>query len=118
PTALWHRPASRRVAQFLGYEVFVTVPVESGVVTDGPLRGLRLAWSGEAADGGGDGPDGPDSETLQGEVVVALAEGSLLPDVRAVDGDGNADAASGGAPRLTGTVDRVVPGRGWTRLDV
>src|SRR5690606_17794520 len=79
PAALWHRPASRRVAQFLGYEVFVPVPVADGIVTDGPLAGLRLAWSGNPADGGG-GHDGEAGELLQGEVVVALAEGSLLPD--------------------------------------
>ncbi|ADG73139.1 ABC transporter related protein [Cellulomonas flavigena DSM 20109] len=39
PAALWARPASRRVAQFLGYEAFVDVPA-TGAVVPAAVRAL------------------------------------------------------------------------------
>ena len=55
PAELWHRPSSRRVAEFLGYEAFV------------PVAGAPAALAAVAA---GAGPDTPDP-------VLALGPGSL-----------------------------------------
>ncbi|MCU1433251.1 MAG: transporter ATP-binding protein [Actinotalea sp.] len=64
PAELWHRPASRTVAEFLGYEAFVAVPVE----TPGPGDG--------AADGAGPGDVAPGDavpDLVAAEVVRVLA---------------------------------------------
>ena len=58
PVELWHRPASRRVAEFLGYEAFVPV--------DDAPPGLVDVMAGRS---GGPGP-----------AVLALGPGSLLRD--------------------------------------
>ncbi len=64
PAELWHRPSSRRVAEFLGYEAFVPV-------ADAP-RALVEALSA-----------GPTGRAPDDAAVVALGPGSL---VRALDG--------------------------------
>lgn len=56
PAALWHRPVSQRVAEFLGYEAFVPAP--------GAPAGLIDAFDERPGDG----------------VVLALGPGSLLRD--------------------------------------
>lgn len=67
PVVLWHRPASRRVAEFLGYEVFVAADSPAG-------EALRAAGAGATGvGGGGDARSG----------AFALGPGSLE---RAADG--------------------------------
>jgi thiamine transport system ATP-binding protein len=67
PTELWHRPASRRVAEFLGYEAFVPV----GAAPAGLTEGVMVP---DDADRAVPAP-GP------GAVVLGLGPGSLVRDV-------------------------------------
>lgn len=73
PARLWHRPGSRRVAEFLGYEAFVQAD-------DDVARHLRRPTEA----GGGDepgppspAPGGPTSEPAATGAVFALGPGSL-----------------------------------------
>jgi len=83
PVELWHRPASRRVAEFLGYEAFVPV--------DDAPPGLVDVMAGRS---GGPGP-----------AVLALGPGSLLRD-DALDGTLAGTVVSSGFRR--GVVETVV----------
>ncbi|QCB94836.1 ABC transporter ATP-binding protein [Cellulomonas shaoxiangyii] len=68
PAALWSRPASRRVAEFLGYEAFVDVPADAAAAAPGaralvavldpaPTAGTTLALAaGAFVVAVGDGP--------------------------------------------------------------
>ena len=81
PAELWHRPSSRRVAEFLGYEAFVPVA--------GAPAALAAVAAGAGPDGVGrdsGGPDGarpdgarPDESPGPGtpDPVLALGPGSL-----------------------------------------
>jgi thiamine transport system ATP-binding protein len=62
PADLWHRPASRRVAEFLGYEAFVAL-------ADAPAPLARALAA-----------DLPDDGAAAGASVVALGPGSLVRD--------------------------------------
>ncbi|NTW42348.1 MAG: ABC transporter ATP-binding protein, partial [Cellulomonadaceae bacterium] len=70
PTELWHRPASRRVAEFLGYEAFVDPASVAGAVLAGSAVPLAEA-GGSAAFAVGPGSlvlddDGPLRGTVRG----------------------------------------------------
>lgn len=91
PADLWQRPASRRVAAFLGYEAFVPV--------DAPAAGpLLRAIDGRALTGG----------------VLALAEGAFVVVDRAAAGDGAQDQGTKGA--VVAVTSRR--GRSEVRVDV
>ncbi|WP_225752654.1 ABC transporter ATP-binding protein [Actinotalea sp. Marseille-Q4924] len=79
PARLWHRPASRRVAQFLGYEAFVAAETPAG----------RLLLGEGRVDGAA--------------TLLAVGPGSLVP---ADDDPAEAGGTSAGTPAgtLTGTV--------------
>lgn len=87
PARLWHRPASRRVAAFLGYEAFVRADSPAG-------RALRGgSGAGRGAGDQGSGRDGQDHDR-PAERLLALGPGSLV----LAGGPGGHGAA------LTGTV--------------
>ncbi len=65
PAELWHRPASRRVAEFLGYEAFVPV-------ADAPAALLAGVGAGVPV-----GAEAPDAVTPAAAGVLALGPGSL-----------------------------------------
>ncbi|MBX9243981.1 ABC transporter ATP-binding protein [Actinotalea ferrariae] len=84
PVVLWHRPASRRVAEFLGYEAFVAADSAAGRVlaeamADGPTSAISPGEGagGAPASGGGTFALGPgsveraDDGPLTGRVVSA-----------------------------------------------
>lgn len=91
PVRLWHRPASRRVAEFLGYEAFV--PVMSAV---GEVLGL------------GQGP-----EAVPEGAELALGPGSLVRDE-----DGTLTGVVAGAGFRRGVVEIAVDVEGVGRLTV
>lgn len=88
PADLWRRPASRRVAEFLGYEAFVALDDPAAA----PLRGA-LASAGR-------GPTGP------GSPLAALVEGALVV------------APGGTDPAFHGTVTGVAFRRGRAEYGV
>nr|WP_283253342.1 ABC transporter ATP-binding protein [Actinotalea sp. K2] len=100
PADLWHRPASRRVAEFLGYEAFVPA--------DSP-RGRELL--GTAGPAGHADPAGPPDDAVGR--VLALGPGSLL---RADDGAVTGVVRSAGFRR--GVVELVVAVEGVGELTV
>jgi len=100
PAELWRAPASRQVAEFLGYEAFV--PLDSG------SSPLASALRGALGPRGADAPEGAGA-------VAALAEGAFI-----VAPDG---AVAPGRPVvpdgvLTGRVVAVAFRRGRTELTV
>lgn len=101
PPQLWHRPASRRVAEFLGYEAFVAAGSPTG---HDLLRAARPTAGGEHAAGAG--------------TLLALGPGSLAR-VADDDGAGRPDAADGlegaDATEGTGTLSGVVVTAGFRR---
>lgn len=115
PVVLWHRPASRRVAEFLGYEAFVAADSPAGaalraagVATAGVGAGERAVdGSGAAsgADGAERGPGGPGA--------FALGPGSLE---RAADGPLRGRVVSAGFGR--GVTEVVVDVEGAGRVTV
>ena len=100
PARLWHRPASRRVAEFLGYEAFV--PLDDAPAA---LRGAVQERTGAVDAGGGEGADGG--------AVLALGPGSL---VRAPDGPVEGRVVAAGFRR--GVVETVVDVPGVGHLTV
>lgn len=87
PADLWHRPASRRVAEFLGYEAFVAL-------ADAP-EAVRVAAAEAAVQQTDDGAAPPDAPAARADgdraparaSVLALGPGSLvLDDAGPLDG--------------------------------
>ncbi|WP_199423094.1 ABC transporter ATP-binding protein [Actinotalea solisilvae] len=120
PVVLWHRPASRRVAEFLGYEAFVGVDsavggalraagVGGGVVGGDPAADAP----GGAADGPGGPADGPGGRAGEGAGTFALGPGSLE---RADDGPLHGRVVSAGFGR--GVTEVVVDVEGAGRVTV
>ncbi|WP_448630931.1 ABC transporter ATP-binding protein [Cellulomonas soli] len=109
PGALWRHPATRQVAQFLGYEAFVPVSVapSGSPQVDDVVRAATCPTG--SADGPG-GPDGPDGLVAAGS-LLALAPGALVVTERPDDGRG-AD------PVLKGTVVQVSARRGRAEVRV
>lgn len=66
PEDLWRAPASRRVAEFLGYQAFVPLPAAGEALAIGPT-GLVLSDEPSVREGGPGGPRGP--EEWSGTVV-------------------------------------------------
>lgn len=87
PAELWHRPASRRVAEFLGYEAFVPV-ADAPAVLVAAMAGAEPGAAGRAGEPG---------------AVLALGPGSL---VRSGDGGLTGRVVSAGFRR--GLVESVV----------
>jgi thiamine transport system ATP-binding protein len=83
PAELWHRPASRRVAEFLGYEAFVPVAdaARLGVASAAADDGGYLAFGPGSLVRAGDGP-------LTGSVVSAGFRRGVSELVVDVDGLG------------------------------
>jgi len=88
PVELWHRPTSRRVAEFLGYEAFVPVddgPPGLGEVIGGLPGGVGKvvgrAWRGARGTRAPGRPTDPArrADLLHG-AVLALGPGSLVRD--------------------------------------
>ena len=88
PVELWHRPASRRVAEFLGYEAFV--PVDDappglreviGALPGGVGKVVGRAWRGARGTRAPGRPTDPArrADLLHG-AVLALGPGSLVRD--------------------------------------
>jgi len=108
PAALWQRPATRRVAEFLGYEAFVPLASPAAAAL---LRGLPrgLAATGDDVRT----PGGPVAGPVGG--ALALAPGALLV---AVDGAASLPPAGGEGQGLQGTVVGVGFQRGRVELTV
>ncbi|MBD7919801.1 ABC transporter ATP-binding protein [Cellulomonas sp. Sa3CUA2] len=92
PGALWARPASRRVAEFLGYEAFVDVPAAEAPASPA----VRALVDATRAAGVALLPPGG---------VLALAAGAFV-------------VAPGGAQPVTGTVEVLRSRRGRTEVVV
>ncbi|NMR20073.1 ABC transporter ATP-binding protein [Cellulomonas fimi] len=113
PAELWRAPASRRVAEFLGYETFVPLPTPAASAPDPdphphphphPLTSaLRGALGPRSADVAGEG------------LVAALAEGALVVGGGAGVRDTGGGGDSGG---VRGRVVAVAFGRGRAVLTV
>ncbi|HEX5333479.1 MAG TPA: ABC transporter ATP-binding protein [Cellulomonas sp.] len=107
PAELWQRPATRQVAEFLGYEVFVPLSSPAGAAL---LRGLGGQGSDTTCD---------DARAVDGSIAgpargaLALAPGALLVSDEA-PGPSGRDEASG----LRGTVVGVGFQRGRVELTV
>jgi len=106
PAELWQRPATRQVAEFLGYEAFVAVASPAAAA-------LRRAVVEPVPDGSWDDSCvGGDPVAAHDGGALALAPGALL-----VTGDGAAPAAPGRAG-LRGTVIAAGFQRGRVELTV
>ncbi|MFC8190509.1 ABC transporter ATP-binding protein [Cellulomonas sp. NPDC057328] len=110
PAELWSRPASRRVAEFLGYEAFVDVPADPaaapaavralvGALDPVPVAGTTLALAAGAfvvTTGGTDGVAAesgtPDGGTVTGTVAVLRSRRGRTEVVVDVPGAGRVTA--------------------------
>ena len=111
PAELWRRPATRRVAEFLGYEAFVSPTSPAAAV-------LRRSVGGSLPGGVGDDGVGDDGATALGGRTFALAPGALL---LAADGDvvgPGVNRAAESAAGLQGTVASTGFQRGRIELTV
>lgn len=72
PVVLWHSPASRRVAEFLGYEAFVEAGSAAGRLLATAGAGGVVPWADDAGAGVGGGGERPTSAS-----AFALGPGSL-----------------------------------------
>ncbi|KGM14844.1 hypothetical protein N867_14950, partial [Actinotalea fermentans ATCC 43279 = JCM 9966 = DSM 3133] len=99
PAELWHRPASRRVAEFLGYEAFV--PLARAPEALARAVGVARAAGVDGAGIDGAGADGAGVDGAE-DLVLALGPGSL---VTAPDGALEGEVTSAGFRR--GLVETV-----------
>jgi len=125
PVELWHRPASRRVAEFLGYEAFVTVDdAPPGLVdvmagrSGGAGKVVGRAWRGARGTRAPGRPTDPARQAgLLHGAVLALGPGSLLrDDAGALAGTLAGTVVSSGFRR--GVVETVVDVEGVGELTV
>lgn len=99
PARLWHRPASRRVAEFLGYEAFVRADSTTGRAlladpTD-PLPHSRGATAGGTRPRASTGP----GAAAAPGALLALGPGSLV-----LADDDAPSGRPGASPALVGTI--------------
>ncbi|WP_182112402.1 MULTISPECIES: ABC transporter ATP-binding protein [unclassified Actinotalea] len=81
PVVLWHEPACRRVAEFLGYEAFVAAASQVGALLGGGPGGATLALGPGSLARDDDGP-------LTGRVLSAAFGRGVVEAVVEVDGVG------------------------------
>jgi thiamine transport system ATP-binding protein len=119
PAVLWHAPATRRVAEFLGYEAFVAAGSAAGRVLAAGLPAGAGGGAGAGGRGGGSGGAelavGPgsleliDDGPLSGTVVAAgFRRGVVELDV-VVEGVGQVTVVEPGRGR-TGAAELLHPG--------
>lgn len=106
PAHLWHRPASRRVAEFLGYEAFVPAGTAVGAALRGEAASGRGTDARPAAEPAATGDGSP-------ATVLAVGPGSFT---RTGDGGLAATVVSAGFRR--GVVELVVDVDGVGRVTV